>query len=442
MEQDQKSGEGEQGLEGQITIPAILPVLPLMNTVIYPHMVAPLLVLRQKSLRCIDEAAIKEPKLLALVTQKGGTEEEPSGESLYRVGTAGVLLQMLKMPDGGARVIVRGMQRIRIVEIITEEPMLTARVEPIEEVVKDSVQLQALSRAVVNLFQRMVSLLPNAPEQVNRIILNINDPGRLADFVAVFEDDGGVEAYPAFGAKLEEKSGKIAVKRVWPDSAAEDAGLAAGDVIMDLAGWKPPDLPHLRLRLANLRWGDRLDLAVERNGERVFARALLEPLLVETERRVAPHWQVKDLPGFDPSRKVPQPVPPGEADAPAPAYRLVERDGKMVADCQGFILEVPASRAAVYRQHLGKEVILGMRPEDIHDPEFTPPGITRALVEAKVDVTELMGHEVIVYLVTEHSQFLGRFDPRTGVRVGNVIHAAFDMDRMHVFDKQTELAIR
>ncbi len=152
----------------------------------------------------------------------------------------------------------------------------------------------------------------------------------LADYVAVFEDDGGVEAYPAFGAKLEEKSGKIAVKRVWPDSAAEDAGLAAGDVIVDLAGWKPPDLPHLRLRLANLRWGDRLDLAVERNGERVFARALLEPLLVETERMVAPHWQVKDLPGFDPSRKVPQPVPSVEADAPAPAYRLVERDGQPV----------------------------------------------------------------------------------------------------------------
>ena len=91
---------------------------------------------------------------------------------------------MLKMPDGGARVIVRGVQRIRIVEIISEEPMITARVEPVEEAVKDSVQLQALSRAVVNLFQRMVSLLPNAPEQVNRIILNISDPGRLADFVA------------------------------------------------------------------------------------------------------------------------------------------------------------------------------------------------------------------------------------------------------------------
>jgi len=184
MEQDRTDGNGEEALDGQISIPPVLPVLPLMNTVIYPHMVAPLLVMRQKSLRCIDEAAIKEPKLLALVTQKGGTEEEPSGESLYRVGTAGVLLQMLKMPDGGARVIVRGVQRIRIVEIISEEPMITARVEPIEEAVKDSVQLQALSRAVVNLFQRMVSLLPNAPEQVNRIILNISDPGRLADFVA------------------------------------------------------------------------------------------------------------------------------------------------------------------------------------------------------------------------------------------------------------------
>ena len=122
--------------------------------------------------------------------------------------------------------------------------------------------------------------------------------------------------------------------------------------------------------------------------------------------------------------------------------QLVERDGKVSVDCKDFILEVPEDRAAVCRQHLGKEVIFGIRPEDIHDPEFAPPGITKALVEAKVDVTELMGHEVIVYLVTEKAQFLGRFDPRTGVRVGSTIHAAFNMDSMQLFDKQTELAIR
>ncbi len=122
--------------------------------------------------------------------------------------------------------------------------------------------------------------------------------------------------------------------------------------------------------------------------------------------------------------------------------RLVERDGKVAVDCKDFILEVPEDRAAVCRQHLGKGVIFGIRPEDVHDPEFAPPGIAKALVEAKVDVTELMGNEVIVYLMTEKAQFLGRFDPRTGVRVGSMMHAAFNMDCMQLFDKQTELAIR
>lgn len=122
--------------------------------------------------------------------------------------------------------------------------------------------------------------------------------------------------------------------------------------------------------------------------------------------------------------------------------RLVERDGKMAADCKDFIVEIPENRTAAYRQHMGKEVIFGVRPEDLHDPEFTPPGIAKALVEAKVDVTELMGSEVIVYLTTEHTQFLGRFDPRTSARVGNKIQAAFNMDYTHIFDKQTELTIR
>ncbi|HEY67510.1 MAG TPA: ABC transporter ATP-binding protein [Thermoflexia bacterium] len=122
--------------------------------------------------------------------------------------------------------------------------------------------------------------------------------------------------------------------------------------------------------------------------------------------------------------------------------RLIERDGKVAVDCGDFIVEVPEDKAAVYRQHLGEEVIFGIRPEDTHDPEYAPPGIKQALVEARVDVTELMGNEVIVYLVTEHTQFLGRFDPRTSARVGNTIHVALDMDRMHIFDKQTEAAIR
>jgi multiple sugar transport system ATP-binding protein len=122
--------------------------------------------------------------------------------------------------------------------------------------------------------------------------------------------------------------------------------------------------------------------------------------------------------------------------------RLVDRDGKVVVNCKDFTLELPEDKAAVYRPHLGKDVVFGIRPEDIYDPEYAPPGIKEARVEAKVDVTELMGNEVIVYLVTEGTQFLGRFDPRTGARVGNKMQAAFNMDCMHIFDKQTEMAIR
>jgi multiple sugar transport system ATP-binding protein len=122
--------------------------------------------------------------------------------------------------------------------------------------------------------------------------------------------------------------------------------------------------------------------------------------------------------------------------------QLVERDGKVVVDCRAFILEVPEDRATIFRQHLGKEVIFGIRPEDTHDPEYAPPGIKEARVEAKVDVTELMGNEVITYLVREGTEFLGRFDPRTDARVGKTMQVAFNMDRMHVFDKQTEMALR
>ena len=121
---------------------------------------------------------------------------------------------------------------------------------------------------------------------------------------------------------------------------------------------------------------------------------------------------------------------------------LVERDGKVCVDTGDFVLTVPDDRQETYRPHLGKEIVFGIRPEDVHDPEYAPPGIREALVEARVTVTELMGNEVIVYLETDHHEFLGRFDPRTSARVGTTISAALNMDRMHVFDRETEKAIR
>jgi len=122
--------------------------------------------------------------------------------------------------------------------------------------------------------------------------------------------------------------------------------------------------------------------------------------------------------------------------------KLVRRDGKVAVDTEDFVLDVPEDRNDVYGEHVGKEVIFGIRPDNTYDRGFAPPGIEEAVIEARVDVTELLGNEVVVYLATDHHEFLGRFDPRTDAKVGNTISIAFDMDRMHIFDKTTEKAIR
>ena len=121
---------------------------------------------------------------------------------------------------------------------------------------------------------------------------------------------------------------------------------------------------------------------------------------------------------------------------------LIMENGKMIADTRDFRLEIPQDRYDTYKPLVGQEVVLGVRPEHVHDPQYAPPGIKPAMVEAKVDVTELMGNEVVTYFETEHTEFLGRLDPRTDVRVGMTKQAAFDMSRMHVFNKETERAVR
>jgi multiple sugar transport system ATP-binding protein len=122
--------------------------------------------------------------------------------------------------------------------------------------------------------------------------------------------------------------------------------------------------------------------------------------------------------------------------------KVIDRDGKVAVDAGDFALVLPDQRQEVYQPYLGKDVAFGIRPEDIHDPDFAPPGIHAAHVEADVTVTELMGNEVVVYLETANSEFLGRFDPRTAARVGTKVNAAVNMDRMHIFDKETEQAVR
>jgi multiple sugar transport system ATP-binding protein len=117
-------------------------------------------------------------------------------------------------------------------------------------------------------------------------------------------------------------------------------------------------------------------------------------------------------------------------------------DGKVYIDGGTFNVQIPEDRISTYEPYLDKEVIFGMRPEDIHNPDFTPPGIIAQPVECTVDVTELMGNEIFVYLKNGDHNFIARVDPRSRYQVNDKVTVIFNMDNMQIFDTETELAVR
>lgn len=121
----------------------------------------------------------------------------------------------------------------------------------------------------------------------------------------------------------------------------------------------------------------------------------------------------------------------------------LRKDGaNLVVDTGDFVVTIPPSKTKPYEAHAGKDVIFGIRPENIHDSDFIPPNIDTENVNVKVDVTELMGNEIFLYLVSGKNIFVSRVDPRSKLRVGQQAAVAFDMDSIHIFDAETEQAIR
>jgi multiple sugar transport system ATP-binding protein len=117
---------------------------------------------------------------------------------------------------------------------------------------------------------------------------------------------------------------------------------------------------------------------------------------------------------------------------------LVDQDGRLFVDGGTFKLEVPEHKKNVYLPYKGKQVIFGIRPENIFAKQYVAPGITPAEMKADVDVTELMGNEIFLYLLSGKKQFIARVDPRTQARPSSQIDLLVDMDNMHLFDPQTE----
>jgi multiple sugar transport system ATP-binding protein len=121
---------------------------------------------------------------------------------------------------------------------------------------------------------------------------------------------------------------------------------------------------------------------------------------------------------------------------------LVESDGKLEVNAGGFRLDVPAEKATEWRQFKGREVIFGIRPEDIHAKPFVPPGILESDIRSRVDVTELMGNEIFLYLMTkDNKQFIARVDPRVQTHPGDELDLAINMSNAHVFDPKTEVSL-
>ncbi len=171
--------------EPQVQIPSELPLLPLRDIVIYPFMIVPLFVSRDRSIKAVDEA-LGENRLILLVSQKDVDKEEPAKDDLYSVGTVAVIMRMLKLPDGRIRILVQGLSRATINAVNVGSDYSTASITPIEEPTApvNSLEIEALVRSVRSAMEKAASLGKNISPEVLAIIANLDDAGRLADLSA------------------------------------------------------------------------------------------------------------------------------------------------------------------------------------------------------------------------------------------------------------------
>ena len=160
-----------------------LPLLPLRDVVVFPHMVIPLFVGRPRSIRAL-EAAMEAGKSIMLAAQKSAGKDDPTPEDVYEIGCVATILQMLKLPDGTVKVLVEGAQRARVTEIQDVETHFTSELVPIAPDVTMGAEIEALRRAIVSQFEQYVKLNKKIPPEILTSLAGIDDAGRLADTIA------------------------------------------------------------------------------------------------------------------------------------------------------------------------------------------------------------------------------------------------------------------
>jgi len=195
LQQDSDSGyEGVEDLESEsqkqddderLSIPDVLPVLPLKDIVIYPFAVQPLGVGQERSIRLIDDV-MRGDRLVVLVAQKSAETEQAGPDDIYRIGTVSRVARMIRMPDGTIQIIVQGLERVDIGEFTQEKPYLAAHVTLKPDMQEDDKETEAIKRNVVSYFQRLVALVQNVPEGVAAATLNLEEPRQVVYVIATF----------------------------------------------------------------------------------------------------------------------------------------------------------------------------------------------------------------------------------------------------------------
>jgi ATP-dependent Lon protease len=172
--------------EEVIKVPTDIPLLPVRDIVVFPYMILPLFVARTISINAIDEALARD-RMIFLTTQKDQSEEEPTPDQLYNVGTAALIMRMLKMPDGRIKILVQGVARARVEEVLQEEPFFRARIQRIEDDTAGSgdleVEVEALLRTVKEQMQKITSMGKALLPDIMVVAENLDEPGRLADLL-------------------------------------------------------------------------------------------------------------------------------------------------------------------------------------------------------------------------------------------------------------------
>jgi ATP-dependent Lon protease len=175
---------GEDGAGGdELELPPALPVLPLRDSVPFPDTLTPLAIGQERSVKLVNDA-LTGNRMLVMVASKDPEAENPGPDQVFRIGVAGFVARMLKVPDGSLRILVQGGRRVELTDFDATEPYMVARIEARPDIVQESTELEALTRNVQGTFSQIIAEVPYLPEELQLAVTNLDDPAELAHMIA------------------------------------------------------------------------------------------------------------------------------------------------------------------------------------------------------------------------------------------------------------------